>query len=634
MNCPKCGKWNRAGMPHCIYCGENLPEKPYDDNGYLPWQLEMKDQEKPKAYIRVDEYGQYEATDDPRDKLADEMVSLKARKIAGEEEQRRLRRAAAERGMAPSGRSVHTTSNHSTFFSKYNDDPARTLRNVEAENEAGASPSPVAGPRYRTSYDSPEQEDMYGYSEERRPVQAYRNEDDPALYAGYRYSGTYYPSGSTGRHTKNYTMRTGKYSTEKPKSFSMRRFVQVCAILTVSALLILLVWKYVVPMVFNGNREEKATYTITPTIRDELATHTITIPGQEGQRIMIKELRTSTIVVGGVATFDIPDHVWYDDYEDYVQETMSVTVSPYIVSESGKQTALEPIHYEIDIPLSPIDLINPDSEYLEVSTALYNIIFTVREGSKLTINGEDYSDLVNTDGGRVSYNATVQPIGENVITIVVRSQYCRENTKTITLYREKQEIPLDLASDIASSSSSGTATMTVRATTLPGATVKVLSPHSDLDITTTNQDGAFSFIAKLDKIGNNTIIITADYPGKKTTRVEHNVYYVPNIDIYSRKAWDIVTQYTDLMDNMDLRKSNSQIYVCKGVITSIETTKPQRAFMNVGTEDSPLMVFVENSSKTTWEVGQSYRLYGDAFGMYQSAPWLVVRYTYGIDDPG
>lgn len=632
MICPNCGKWNRAGMPHCVYCGVDLPEKPYNDTGSLPWQQEMNDREKPKAYIRVDEFGQYEETDDPRDRLADEMAELKIRKITGEEKQRRLRRQSAERGMAPSGRSVHTTSNHSTFFSKYNDDPSQTLRDVDQVQEP--SPSPVAGPRYRTSYDSPEQEDMYGYSQ-RRPAEAYRTEDDPALFDGYRYSGTYYPSGSTtGRTARNYSMRTGKYSTEKPKTFSIRRFVQICSIITVSALLVLLLWKYVVPMIFNDNRQEQASYTITPTIRNELANHTITIPGEEGQRIMIKELRTSAIVVGGVATFDIPDHVWYDDYEAYVQETMRVTVSPYVVSESGKQTALEPIHYEIDIPLSPIDLITPDAEYLEVSTALYNIVFTVREGSKLTINGEDYSDLVNTDGGRVSYNATVQPIGENVITIVVRSQYCRENTKTITLYREKQEIPLDLASDIASSSSSGSATMTVRATTLPGATVKVLSPHSDLNITTTNEDGAFSFVAKLDKIGNNTIIITADYPGKKTTRVEHNVYYVPNIDIYSRKAWDIVTQYRDLMDNMDLRKANSQIYVCKGVITSIETTKPQRAFMNVGTEESPLMVFVENSSKTTWEVGQSYRLYGDAFGMYQSTPWLVVRYTYGLNDPG
>ena len=76
----------------------------------------MKDKEKPKAYIRVDDDGQYEETDDPRDALADEMVSLKERKLAGEEEQRRLRRETAARGLAPSGRSVRTTSNRSTFF--------------------------------------------------------------------------------------------------------------------------------------------------------------------------------------------------------------------------------------------------------------------------------------------------------------------------------------------------------------------------------------------------------------------------------------------------------------------------------------------------------------------------------------
>ena len=632
MKCPNCEKWNRAGMPHCIYCGADLPQNAYNENGYLPWQQEMKNQEKPKAYIRVDEFGQYEEADDPRDQLADEMVSLKARKIAGEEEQRRLRQAAARRGMAPSGRTVHTTSNRSTFFSAYTDDPTQTLRTVDPQAEEKPE-RPAYGPRYHTSYDSQEQEDMYGYGNSRRLVSAYQSNDPEALYDGYRDTSAYIPDNGPGGQSKSYTMRMGAYDNRR-KTFSMRRFVQFLAILTVAVLLVLLVWKYVIPMVFNQSGPEKATATVTPTIRNELANHTITIPGEDGQRIMIKELRTSAIVVGGVATFDIPDHIWYDDHEDYVQETMTVTVSPYLVSDSGKQTALEQIQYEIDIPLSPIDLITPDTEYLEVSTALFNIVFTVREGSKLTINGEDYSDLVNTNGGRVSYNATVQPIGENTITIVVRSQYCRENTKTITLYREPQEIPLDLASDIASSGNWSSASMLVRATTLPGATVKVLSPHSDLDITTTAQDGAFNFIAKMDKIGNNTIIITADYPGKKTTRVEHNVYYVPNIDIYSRKAWDIVTQYRDLMDNLELRKSQSQIYVCKGVITSIETTKPQRAFMNVGTEESPLMVFVENSSKTQWEEGKSYRLYGDAFGMYQSAPWLVVRYTYGLNDPG
>ena len=42
MKCPNCEKWNRAGMPHCIYCGADLPQNAYNENGYLPWQQEMK----------------------------------------------------------------------------------------------------------------------------------------------------------------------------------------------------------------------------------------------------------------------------------------------------------------------------------------------------------------------------------------------------------------------------------------------------------------------------------------------------------------------------------------------------------------------------------------------------------------
>ena len=214
--------------------------------------------------------------------------------------------------------------------------------------------------------------------------------------------------------------------------------------------------------------------------------------------------------------------------------SMTVTLTPYLITDTGKQTPLATITYDIDIPLSPIDLATPDNPYKIVSTAMYTIVFYVNEGSTVTINGTDYSDLVNTEGGKVSYNATVQPVGENVFNISVRSQYCRENSISVTLYREKQEIPLDLSSDIYSRSNSSV--MTVRATTLPGAVVNVLSPYSDLDISSTDSDGSFTFKALFDKIGDNTIIITADYPGKKQTRVEYTVYYVPSIDVYSRKA--------------------------------------------------------------------------------------------------
>lgn len=631
MKCPNCGKWNQASLPHCIYCGQELPNDAYGPQGVPAWQLELEDRDRKNTYVRVDETGEQETTNDPRDTLASEMADLKSRKIMGEQKQRMLREEAARRGMAPSGRSVRTTSNRGTFFSAY-DDPDTALRPVAPElveeGEVAPDARRVVPVKYRTTYSSSQPEDeVYGYGNTRRIVNIQHPDESETVYDGYHDTSAYLPSFANQDEYENSMRLKNAALSRKPRRHSGRRILRFLVLLAMLGVAGWLAVAFVIPMLTADQNVDERTAVVIPTIRDDMAAHTVTIPGEDGQRITIRELRTSAIVTGGIATFDILDHVWYDNYEDYLQDTMTVTLTPYVITDSGKQQALEPIHYEIDIPLSPIELSTPDSPYQVVSTALYNIVFYVREGSTVTINGEDYSDLVNTEGGKVSYNATVQPIGENNFEIRVRSQYCRENTLTVTLYREKQEIPLDLASDIASTNDDGF--MTVRGTTLPGAVVKVLSPYSDLDITNTAVDGSFSFVAKFDKIGVNTIIITADYPGKATTRVEHNVTYVPNVDIYSRKAWSMKDMYTNYMDNLSTRVANQQIYICqKAIVTSIETTKPQRAFVNVGTEESPMLVYVENGSRTTWEVGKCYDLYGDAYGMYDSKPWLIVRYTY------
>lgn len=631
MKCPNCGKWNQASLPHCIYCGQELPNDAYGPQGVPAWQLELEDRDRKNTYVRVDETGEQETTNDPRDTLASEMADLKSRKLMGEQKQRMLREEAARRGMAPSGRSVRTTSNRGTFFSAY-DDPDTALRPVAPElveeGEVAPDARRVVPVKYRTTYSSSQPEDeVYGYGNTRRIVNIQHPDESETVYDGYHDTSAYLPSFANQDEYENSMRLKNAALSRKPRRHSGRRILRFLVLLAMLGVAGWLAVAFVIPMLTADQNVDERTAVVIPTIRDDMAAHTVTIPGEDGQRITIRELRTSAIVTGGVATFDILDHVWYDNYEDYLQDTMTVTLTPYVITDSGKQQALEPIHYEIDIPLSPIELSTPDSPYQVVSTALYNIVFYVREGSTVTINGEDYSDLVNTEGGKVSYNATVQPIGENNFEIRVRSQYCRENTLTVTLYREKQEIPLDLASDIASTNDDGF--MTVRGTTLPGAVVKVLSPYSDLDITNTAVDGSFSFVAKFDKIGVNTIIITADYPGKATTRVEHNVTYVPNVDIYSRKAWSMKDMYTNYMDNLSTRVANQQIYICqKAIVTSIETTKPQRAFVNVGTEESPMLVYVENGSRTTWEVGKCYDLYGDAYGMYDSKPWLIVRYTY------
>ena len=333
------------------------------------------------------------------------------------------------------------------------------------------------------------------------------------------------------------------------------------------------------------------------------------------------------MVVDGFATIEVADHTWYEDKKDFLDESMLVTLTPFLKSASGQQKALDVITYTIDIPLSPLTMKTPDSLRTEVVSSMYTMEFTVRPGSTVTINGKDVSDTVDAEDGSLSYNANVQAIGDNTFTVVCRSQYCRENTLNIVLYREPQEIPLDLAADTYTSTSKQT--MHVTATTLAGAEVEVLSPYSDLDITNLNTTGEFSFYAIFEEIGTNTIEIVATYPGKKSSYIVYNVYYVPDQDIYTRKAWSLgASEYSELVSNISVRASRHQVYVVMGIIDHFVSNKPQMAVIYTGTDGKSQPVLVQNFTSTDWEVGKYYRLYADVFGSYDNMPWLYARYTY------
>ena len=118
-----------------------------------------------------------------------------------------------------------------------------------------------------------------------------------------------------------------------------------------------------------------------------MAAHTIRIPAPEGSEIYIKELRRSFIVVGGYASFQVEDHLWYDGLEGEIPETMDVALTPYIRSGTGEQEAMPEVKYTISIPLSPLTLLKPDVPFVTVSTPIYNIQFHVLQQSQVFING-------------------------------------------------------------------------------------------------------------------------------------------------------------------------------------------------------------------------------------------------------
>lgn len=611
MRCPNCNQWNRANLPRCIRCGTALTT---DEPVTPSWRSQLKDGHA-KEYVRVDEDGDINIAPDDREVLAAEMAELKERKEAGTRLQRRLRAEAPTRASAAAHIRMPEEPVREDDESVFDMGEESVTHEASAPAEEPAAPATAAG-------DTP-------FRKSRNP----RGTRVVLAPAQWEDSRAYDPIVDA-MQQRNVFQQPPNLKELGP--LPSRRISHRKVLRTITAMLVIGVIGLAGYLGFSLYQTQRAAEAeqnralVTASIVNDQAAHTILIPGEDGQQIFIsnENIRASYTVVGGFATIEIADYVWYENLDLITEETMSVTLLPYVKTASGRQKPLDPITYEISIPLSPIKLVTPDSLRTNVTTAMYSMLFNVRPDSKVTINGVDVSDTVN-ENGELTYNATVQPIGDNTYTIAVRSPYCRDNSITVTLYREVQEIPLDLSATTYSSTNSKV--ILINCTTLPGADIDILSPFSDLKITDLDTTGEFSFNAVFDHIGYNTISITASYPGKKTSQVDYTIYYVPNQDEYTRVAWPLNAdaEYAELLSNITYRASKTQVYLGVGTIAYfVSEESPQMAVMYCSDDGQSRPVLLENQTKTTWKVGEYYKIYCDAYSTYNGMPWLIARYTY------
>lgn len=602
MKCPQCGRWNRATSSRCFYCAADLP---IQDTPPVNW----KSPEHENMQKNMPQGGQtmiYEADDesvsraiprpDDRDRLAREMQSLHTRRKRGEEQLRQVQQHSAQSGYVPLKSNVQS----------YRDERANAYIEPNEEEMRGMQPEGEVRPdaifvQSRSSYsDYPEYDDL-------------RDRQIPLYDSVPRQSRVYSPTSRRAR---------------RGHGMGLRRFAPFLAVLFFLTSAALCVYLFLIkPAQENKEPPLQEQIRITATILNDMAAHTIDIPAPDGSQIYIKELKKSYISTGGYASVTVADYTWYELKDDIDSATMDITLTPYIKTSAGEQKLMEPITYTIDIPLSPITLVTPDTNYLEVTTSPYQIQFKVEQNSTVFINGVDFSSFVNTQDGYISYNATVPAVGENEFIIEVQCEYYRKNTVKIILYRAPQDIPLELDPTLGNTSADNL--MTIKGTTIPGATITVTTPHEALDTSLLASTGEFSFKAKFEKIGTNVITIIAQKDEDSATLTKE-VYYVPYSSTYTPKAWPMDSyNYIEFLNNTALRVSRTQVYVCVGEIVEIISSKPQLALMDTDeTEEGERLVLLENLSSDTWVVGQRYRVYADAYGVYNGKPRLVGRYTY------
>ncbi len=352
--------------------------------------------------------------------------------------------------------------------------------------------------------------------------------------------------------------------------------------------------------------------------------HAMIFFGKDGDQIYVPELERSLTISGGVARMEVPDSEWFTSSVQDV-EYADITLSPMLISESGKKTGLPQFNFQIDVPDSPLQVTSPAQDRTTVVTGVYPLTLNVVPGSTVFVNGEDVTGSVDRSGYLSTY-VGVKPIGDNVITLIVRTPRHRECRRELVIFRQKYDIEVEL--DTTVSTESPARTMAVTGTTEPGASIAVDTDHIPESLTVDPTTGRFSFVANFSNYGNNIIRFRATKEGKQDAEIVLNVNYKPSLAEMSGRAWAMdYEQLRILFENWRYKS-----FVCKGpIIDSFTDDDGNKCLvMDVGTDTRQLVILVNQSSITSPTLGRSYQAYAyvDGQQMYQSEyyPRLIDLY--------
>ena len=328
----------------------------------------------------------------------------------------------------------------------------------------------------------------------------------------------------------------------------------------------------------------------TVTMTDLRSGHSVVFYGKDGDQIYLPEMDRSLTISGGVARMDIADSDWFGPSVNDI-EYADVTLSPLLISEVGTKTRLPLLNFQVEVPESPLVVSSPATERKEVVTSVYPLVLNVVPGSTVFVNGENVTAAIDRSG-LLSTNISVEPIGDNLVTLIVRTPSHRETRKELHIIRPAFDINLELDTTVSDKSPSRTMAITGKAE--PGATISV----------------------------------DTDKPGKQDAVISFPVNYLPSLAEYSAKAWAMDYSQLKLM----FEQWNGRVFQCRGeLVDAFTDDEKSYLVMDVGDETEQQLIILENRSATASPtLGRRYVAYADVSGqhMYRSQyyPKLIARY--------
>lgn len=363
----------------------------------------------------------------------------------------------------------------------------------------------------------------------------------------------------------------------------------------------------------------------TITLENGTQGHALTFFGKDGDCIYIEELGRSYMFSGGIARVEFEDSIWFEN-DPVNTDSATITFSPIYISSTGKKTRIPVFSVKVDVPEAPITITEPEKPYNTVITSQTGLSMKVVYGSQVIINGEDVSAQVDRSGN-LALTLNIQPIGENNISIIVRTPNHREARRDLTFYREEMDINLEVASSVVYTSTQSI--MTIKGRTEPGAWIVVESEYEKGSLVLDQSTGSFEFKARFRTYGKNLVSFKATMDGRRDSAISFYVNYLPAKAEYTRNAWTM--DYAQL--KMYYQQWNGRVFLCIGKIVNLYTENGTTyAIMNVGNDADVKLVALENQSNVgRFNVGSEYAVYADVAGriFYDTnyVPYLIARYS-------
>ncbi len=356
--------------------------------------------------------------------------------------------------------------------------------------------------------------------------------------------------------------------------------------------------------------------------------HALTFFGNDGDLLFIPELNRSFPFVGGMTEIDIADSSWFD-LSPEGETAAIINMTPVVLTNKNGRVALPGMQLTVETPQSPLEMIEPKSDREEVDTSKFELKIKVVRGSKVLVNGEDQTDMVNNEGELLAV-VDVDDIGDNPISVSVSTAHHRETRKDIILYREPQTIEMERSMNTVKSTTKSSAT--ISGTVEVGANIVVDSTYNEGSLEV-KENGSFSFKVPLPITGDNVITWHATMQGRQDQYASYTIYHVPPLTEYGGKAWKM--DYKGLLDTNERWSADNRIFAVIGPVVEVwDEEGTQMMAIDVApaeAEERQICVLENRAAVQNPEKDRRYKAYADVqpglvFYNGANCPKLVCRY--------